>query len=727
MAVSDVNTASATAGGAGRHRIASCWYWVLLGLLGACLLPWHAQSDGRWLLPPALLLGEPASMAGAVLLLQSRDGGALPSLLLPLLLGWAAWRRRPPAVALLLAGAAGLLWLGLCAFAASGASMGPGQLACAASLLSCLALGLSQRGYFGGDAFVAGTVLSISLLVGVFTLVPTAAMLSHAFDDGRGGHAWTAPLRLLYSGYLWSGACLTGAGRCGTVWTTLFIAAVSALLCTLVGFALALQMARVRGPLARVVQWLSVLPLIAPPFVVGLAFILLFGRSGLFNTLLESWFGIVPGRWIYGVQGILLAQLFTFTPVACLVLRGVVEGISPALDEAAQTLRAGPYQRFFSITLPLAKPGLTSAFLICFVESLTDFGNPILLGGNTEVLATDIFFAIVGAQQDVGRAASLSALLLGLTLVALWLQRRVLGKASYATIGGKGAATRHGPLPVSLQRACGSAAILWSALTLLVFMLVLVGGFVVNWGRDYRPSMVHYLNAFGVTPGAADPLTGVAWESLLGTLGMALLVAPLGAVLGLLAGWVISRQQFPGKRLFEAFSFLPLAVPGTVIGVAYVLSFNGPPLELTGGAAIIVICLLCRNLPVLVQTTVAALAQVERSLGEASLTLGASNWQTLLRIELPLLRQALTGSLIYGFVRAMTTITAVIFLVSAGHELATTFIINRVINGDYGLAVAYSTLLIGLSLVVVAVVQRLAGRRRAGPAAGPGGIPIHVS
>ena len=161
---------------------------------------------------------------------------------------------------------------------------------------------------------------------------------------------------------------------------------------------------------------MSVLPIITPPFVIGLALILLFGRSGAVSALLFDWFGIPRSRWIYGLPGVLIAQLLAFTPIAFLVLIGVVQGISPTLEEASQTLRAKSWTTFLTVTLPLMRPGLANAFLLGFVESMADFGNPLVLGGNFEVLSTKIFFAVVGAAQDQGRAAVLSIVLLAFTL-----------------------------------------------------------------------------------------------------------------------------------------------------------------------------------------------------------------------------------------------------------------------------------------------------------------------
>ena len=156
------------------------------------------------------------------------------------------------------------------------------------------------------------------------------------------------------------------------------------------------------------------------------------------------------------------------------------------------------------------------------------------------------------------------------------------------------------------------------------------------------------------------------------------------------------------------------AVPGTVIGVAYILAFNVAPIEVTGTGLILVLCFIFRNLPVGVRAGMATMAQIDRSLDEASATLGARGATTLARVILPLLKPAIAGALVYSFVRAMTTVSAVVFLVSPDHEMATTYIIGRVINSDYGVAIAYSSVLIVLMLAAVGVIQLLVGTRRLG-------------
>src|SRR5207237_7662002 len=248
----------------------------------------------------------------------------------------------------------------------------------------------------------------------------------------------------------------------------------------------------------RLLRALSVLPIITPPFVIGLGLILIFGRSGLVNQFLEWAFGIAPSRWIYGLQGVLTAQIFSFTPIAFLVLIGVVEGVSPSMEEAAQTLRANRWRTFVDVSLPLMRPGLVNAFLISFIESIADFGNPIVLGGNFGVLSTEVFFSIVGAQLDQDRAAALGVLLLALALAAFFVQRRVVGRKVYTAISGKGDSGRPAPLPPLVRRLAFGVALPWATLTLTIYAMALAGGFVETWGRDYTPTLRHYAKAFSI-------------------------------------------------------------------------------------------------------------------------------------------------------------------------------------------------------------------------------------
>jgi iron(III) transport system permease protein len=208
--------------------------------------------------------------------------------------------------------------------------------------------------------------------------------------------------------------------------------------------------------------------------------------------------------------------------------------------------------------------------------------------------------------------------------------------------------------------------------------------------------------------------TGAAWNSFWTTLKLSAIAAPATAALGILTAYLLTRHRFAGQRAFEFGTMLSFAIPGTVIGVAYILAFNVPPIEITGTAMILIVCNVFRNMPVGVRAGIAAMSQIDRSLDEASTVLRARGFTTLRTILLPLLKPAIVAALVYSFVRAVTTLSAVIFLVSAEYEWATTYIINRVVNGDYGVAIAYCSVLIVLMLAVIGGIQWLVGTRRLG-------------
>jgi iron(III) transport system permease protein len=403
-------------------------------------------------------------------------------------------------------------------------------------------------------------------------------------------------------------------------------------------------------------------------------------------------------------------------PIAYLVLVGVLEGVSPTLEEAARSLRASRWHLFRTVTWPLIRPGIAASFLLGFVESLSDFGNPLVLGGGFEVLSVSIFFAVVGAQHDPARAATLGLILLALTLAGFLAQRHWLGRTSFVTVTGKGDGGVGVKLAARVHLASALVVVPWAAFTAIVYAIVMIGGFVHDIGRgDMTFTWRHILTAFEVEwRDAAPHFAGAAWDSLFTTLRVAAIAAPVTAVLGILAAWLITRTRFPGRRAYEFAAMLSFAVPGTVVGVSYIVAFNVPPFELTGTAAILVICLAFRNMPVGMRAAQAALAQIDRSLEEASAVLGAGAAGTLARIVLPLLRPAILTALVYGFVQAMTAVSAVIFLVSARHNMATTYIVGRVEAGEFALAITYSSALIVIMLAAIGLIALATGRRRLG-------------
>ena len=724
----------------------AAWFCITAGLLAYLFLPWYAIQDTSWY-QSMLQTWQQGDAANG--LLQAVQMGR-PWLLLGLaglalcVVGALQRPGRAQGLWWLLGGLLGALGLAITGFtigargwshaglnAAFGElsvnqfGVGAGGFVVVTALVLLAAFGLARLGFFRGDLFVSGAVVGCGVLLALFIAYPVGKALAGAFITEEGHWSITAFFGRVFTERIWGLGCLSGGTSCGVAWNTLVLALLTATGTTILGTMMALMAERGarrwQGPL----RVMALLPIITPPFVVGLGLILLFGRAGVVNQLLESWFGIPPTRWFYGLPGILTAQLFAFTPIAFMIMRGVVQGVAPSLEEAAQMLRADRRAAFLTVTLPLLKPGLANAFLVGFIESIADFGNPVVVGGQYSVLSTDIFFAIVGAQYDAGRAASLAWVLTIFALVVFAVQRGVLGKQNYTTVSGKGDAGIAMALPDGVRRAIYAVAFPWILFTVVVYLFAFAGGFVQTWGRDYTPTLKHFHTAFALEWGQFGLVwAGTAWNSLITTLKLAGISAPITASLGLLIAWLLARNEFKGQGAFEFAALLAFAIPGTVLGVSYILAFNVPPLELTGTGLIIILCFMFRNLPVGVRAGTAAFKQLDRSLDEASLMLRASTTQTLFKVVLPLLKPALVAALVYSFVRAMTTVSAVIFLVTAENELATTYIIGRVGNGDYGVALAYCTVLIVLMSLAIALIQLLVGerklgRRKAGTASAP--------
>jgi iron(III) transport system permease protein len=717
--------------------------WVLLGLAAYLLLPWYFLQDlPLWRALPHLFGGGDTANGVAQAVAHGRSWlwfGVMGLLVAGAAMLLPAGRQQGAVlVAGALLGLAGLLvsgfsislngwsygWLNnaLGALPSGQPGVGWGAFVVLMALLMLLGAGLARLGYFRGDLFIAAAVVACSALLALFVVFPVAKSLAAAFVNDAGQFQPAALAARIGTARVWGVGCLALSGTpCGVAWNTLLLALLTAAGTVALGTMIALIAERGSRRLSRPLNVLAMLPIITPPFVVGLGLILLFGRAGLANQALEWAFGIVPTRWFYGLFGVWLAQLFAFTPIAFMIMRGVVQGISPSLEEAAQTLRANRFETFMSVTLPLLKPGLANAFLVGFIESIADFGNPVVVGGQYAVLSTEIFFAIVGAQIDQGMAAALALVLTLFALVVFFIQRQVLGTTSFTTVSGKGDAGVPMPLPDGVKRLCNWVAGPWLAFTVIVYLFAFAGGFVQTWGRDYTPTLAHFRTAFDVQWAEHGLLwAGTAWNSLFTTTRLAAIAAPLCAGIGLLIAWLLARTEFRGRDGFEFAALLAFAIPGTVLGVSYILAFNVPPFELTGTGLIIVLCFVFRNLPVGVRAGAASFRQLDRSLDEASIMLRASTTTTLRRVVLPLLKPALVAALVYSFVRSMTTVSAVIFLVTAENELATTYIIGRVGNGDYGVALAYCTVLIVLMSAATALIQFAVGERKLGRRVAPG-------
>ena len=471
---------------------------------------------------------------------------------------------------------------------------------------------------------------------------------------------------------------------------TLVLGTTVAVLVTILGFALAYAVSHVQMRLARVYQLLILLPIVAPPFVLALAAVLLLGRNGLVTRTILG----LETSALYGLPGIVLGQTFALLPIAYLVLLGTLQAIDPSMEENARNLGASRFDVFRTVTLPLATPGIAASLLLVFVQSIADIGNPIVIGGDFHVLASRVYFQLIGAY-DARSGATLAVILLLPSIVAFLLQKYWVERRSYVSITGK--ASRVRVRERSRGHVIVANALCTAVCTIIVvfYGMIFLGALSRLWGIDYSLTLVNFQRIF----------VGLGTKAITDTLQLAAIATPISGVVGIVIAYLLTRVRFKGKGVVEFLALLSLAVPGVVLGVGYAIFFNRPPFYFTGTAFIIVMAFVVSAVPVGIRAGMAGLRQIDAGLEEASANLGASRLQTLIRIVFPLLRPAFFAGLLYSFVRSMTLVSAVIFLVSAQWRLITVSMLNAVELGQLGVAAAYSTILIVITLFVMLAMQ----------------------
>jgi len=568
--------------------------------------------------------------------------------------------------------------------------------------------GCAQLGFLRGDTFMSGAIMFIVVLVLLFIFYPLAKIFTQMLytTDNQ-----FVPLQFF--------KVITSAGVGRSIGNTLLMAVCVGCSSTFFGLLFAVYSVRSTSKLRRLIKVFYILPIITPPFVVGIALILIFGRAGTINNFLTFLFGtggiFIPegaqgffqaSSYIYGFPGLLLAQTLAVTPVSYMVLVGMVSGINPALEEASLTMRASRWTTFRKVTLPLIRPGIANSFLLGVITSAADIGNPLVLGGEYDVLSTEIYFAIAGAQLNFGRGAALGLLLLIISFSVFMIQKKWVGKTSYVTITGIQTAGNVIPLPKRLQKVLSVIVVLWLTLVGALYISIFAGGFVKTWGFDNTFTLAHHIELWG------NGITSGGWPSFLNSIIFSLFAAPLTGIVGVLIAYVLTRKKFIGKGFIDFATTLIFAIPGTVVGIGYILAFNEAPIELTGTAIILVVTMLVRSMPVGIRGGISALSQIDPSLEEASQIQRAGSFRTIWSVVLPLLKPAIISSIAYSFIRSMTTVSAVIFLATAGTSVATTYILDRADNGDYGVSIAYGSVLILTMLFFTLLIQYIIGRSR---------------
>ncbi len=707
-------------------------------------------------------------------------------------------------------------------------------------------------------------LLVAGIFIAVFVLFPVLRVVGRGFFDRAGDFSVAYFARYVdpyYAPVAWR-----------TFRNTIVLGVLTAAGGTALGFVFAYTMVRCNPPGKRWIHILALVPTVSPPFAIAMSTILLFGRNGLITRRLLGMSFPRGANDVYGLDGLVFVQVLTFFSVAYLIIRAMLERLHPSIEEAAHSLGASKFHIFRTITLPLLIPGLAGSFLLLFVESMADLGNPLLISGNVDVLSAQIFLAVAG-EFDYQKASSLALVLLLPTLAVFLIQRYYVSRRSYISVTGKPSA---GHLLVKEPVTRWSfilATYLTTALIVIMYASIVVGSFSQVWGIDFTPTLAHWRLMLG---------RGI--EAILDTTFLSIMATPIAGLLGMAIAFLVVRKAFSGKDVLDFGSNLGAGIPGTILGIGFIISFVTPPwfvvvllyatlalfmvrtlfddrraqtlvlvlgttlaagLRLTQGALsetglmyllgglylgaaafllvrgwprrrwllaaglglylmmadliiyvarpiarfsltlespfwgnavtqfadylrvffqapqpllmilylflavplltratgrtrlalatlllglggtlafigeplaiigtpyIIIAAFAVRSLPASVRAGVAALQQIDPSIEEASNSLGADAQVTFRKVTLPLITPALLAGLIFSFTRHMTSLSAIIFLVSPRWRIVTASILSEWEQGGISFAAAYATVIIALVLVAIGVLYLVTTR-----------------
>lgn len=713
----------------------------------------------------------------------------------------------------------------------------------------------------GRDPILFMSLLLSGIFIFIFVFYPLYKSISGGFISKEGAFDLTYFARY-FDDYF-------GPGLRKAFTDTMLMGLLTAASGTLVGFIFAYAVVRCNIPGKKIVHWLALVPTVSPPFALALSMILLFGRSGLITKQLLGIEWVKGMNDIYGLDGLVIVQTITFFSVSYLMLKAMLERLNPAMEEAAASLGAGRFYLFRTITLPLLIPGIAGSFLLLFVESLADLGNPLFIAGNKTVLSTQIYLAVIG-EYNYQKASALSLVLIIPTLIIFLVQRYYVNRRTYISVTGKPAGSQIMEKDPIIRWIINGITYLIIAFILLLYATIIYGSFSTAWGIDFTPTLKHW--NMTITRGV---------EAILDTTFLSLLATPVAAILGMIIAWLVVRKKFTGKDVLDFTSNLGGAVPGTILGIGFVMAFNKPPIALAiaiyaimalffasvvgkkggerililavgtaagvfltkvepramffylggmyiiiglllllsrrkiggsmaailiglylmstnwanaiakpiatysrslergfwsnaifqfsdhlkvllqptpallaialvfagvvlfqglkgkgfriligilglavactlslfdvpfamvGGAYIIMAAFIVRSLPASVRSGVAALQQIDPSIEEASNILGADSQYTFRKVTLPLILPALFAGLIFSFTRHMTSLSAIIFLVSAKWRIVTASILSEWEQGGVSIAAAYSTVIIVFVMIAIFVLNLIVNR-----------------
>lgn len=542
-----------------------------------------------------------------------------------------------------------------------------------------------SRTFHGERLWLGVLVLGLLGVLLIAIALPVGALLGRSF--------WSADGQ--FSGLAQYMAYARTPGVAQSLFNSLWLSATSSTLCVALAYGYAYGVVRSCMPLAAWFRAIALVPLLAPSLLMAISLIYLFGAQGL----LKSW---LLGGSAYGPFGIILGSVLWTFPHALMILCTTLASGDARLYEAAATLGAGRWRSFCQVTLPSSRYGLLIAWIVVFVLVVTDFGVPKVIGGNTPMLATDIYKQVIG-QHNLSMGAVVAMLLLVPAGLAFAAERHLRARQA-ATMAVR--ATPLVPQPAALR---DRALLLYCSLVAMGLLAVMgtavLASLVTFWPYNLSLGFRHY---------QFDMMDGGGWASYGNSLAMAAATAVVGALLSFLSAYLVAKPTgwARARQWLHAVATLPMAVPGLALGLGYILFFNAAsnPLHfLYGSLGILVLCSVAHFFSVAHITQLTALQQLDAEYERVADSMGVPFWTVLWRVHLPVCLPAVMQVAGYFFVNAMTTVSAVVFLYAPETSLASAAVLAMDDAGDIAPAAAMATLIFATAAVGRLLIAALDG------------------
>lgn len=536
------------------------------------------------------------------------------------------------------------------------------------------------------QAWALRALLAAALLVlTVIILLPLVSLLAQSVLDGQGRFVGAANL-----------AAYLSSGRWHALGNSVAWSALSAVICVVLAYGYAWALTHTAMPAHGLWRALALLPLLAPSLLAAIGLVYAFGNQGLLKAPMHA----VGIDSIYGPAGIVLGSVLWTFPHAMLILVTTLSSSDARLIEAARCLGARGGRVFLTVTLPASRYGVLISLVVVFVLVLTDFGVPKVVGGQTAMLATDIYKEVVGQQRlDRGAVVALLLLLPALGAFALEQRLRARQRAALSLRAVPHVPSPHAPRDLAALLYCSLVAIA----LLGVYGMAVYASFAQYWPYQLTPTLSHY---------QFDMSDGGGWASYGNSLRMAVWTALAGAGLTFVLAWLVDKPRGlrASRGLLNAIATLPMAVPGLALGLGYILFFNAPwnPLRgWYGGLGLLVLCTVAHYYSVAHLTQLGALRQLDPEYERVAESLGQPFWRHMWRVHLPIAVPTLVQVAGYFFVSALTTVSAVVFLYSPDTTLAAIAVLAMDDAGDTAPAAAMATLLFATAAIGRGVIGLL--------------------